>query len=408
MAYAPKSQLQEEEQQGPQAPGAPTAPTIAGPSLGSTASLGGSAGNVGTGGLGAQGAQAQGAGAGTGFTNIDRVLGANQGAGKAQREMADQFINKEKGALADATEKFNTGVQSQRFTGYDPKQLTSGVVAGNADAVGQASGLLGKSAYSGPTAIEYKPDPENLKKIAALGNANSVGTTLAQQGGALANYGTGLSAIDTAIYGSGMNAKNTQEIAQTPQALAAQQAASTQAATGQIANITAQNQALQNNLRGSLQSAGNSISGLADARRKANIAAEAKRLGIDPSAVNPNQAGNTYDPSQMNALRAIGSVLGNAGWANTANPQQIYQGAAPLPTTVNFEPGQTPGMGRNSPTPKAPKDQSQTEGDDSSRTVKKAKVSNAPAKGSSAPVATSGSTTATVRDKEKKKDKKEN
>lgn len=248
MAATPKSQLEEDNESGAPQVSATTAPTVAAPSMGSTPSFGGTAGNAGSGGLAQQGGGASGqqSPVGTGFTNIDKVLGANKNAGKDLQASAADSKNTEMG-------RFNGGMKSTQDaiagngTVYSPsailkglatdtstrktvkKQLLTGGEGGfletNEDydpAVGGAfyekeviDRLDDRSAaiqsaqdainqkYTGPAGYDFTVgESKDAVQLKGMSNAQTAGAALATKAGPQANYNTGLNAIDQAIFGS--------------------------------------------------------------------------------------------------------------------------------------------------------------------------------------------------------------
>lgn len=241
MAYTPTSQLQDpnkEEQQQQQSPSAPAAPSMAGPSLGSTPSVGGTAGNVGSGGLAQQGSGSQPSGqnqAGTGFVNIDKVLSANKDAGKQLNQVARNALTTERHNFNGGFSQVMAGINSQHgseaygpadygFLGADqtkyqenPDYNPNGEgfinghpvgqkmipIAGSDDrtaAINDAKGMFKK--FQGPTSYDYDiGGSKEAGLLRSLSTPQSIGVSLANMKGPLANYNTGLSAIDQAIYG---------------------------------------------------------------------------------------------------------------------------------------------------------------------------------------------------------------
>lgn len=194
MAYVPGQKL-DEEQQAAQASGAPPAPSI-----GSTPGFGGSA--VGSSPV-AQSNGSQG-GAGTGFTNIDQYLGANKGAGAQVKAAGDKALGADAGAFSAANKTVADNVASQNKPIVDPNKLVSSVVDGGKEAAITSAKNIMANTFKGPGTVDYNVgNTEQMKQAQALGNAQSAGTQLAKNNGPLLGYGqTGLSAIDSAIYGS--------------------------------------------------------------------------------------------------------------------------------------------------------------------------------------------------------------
>ncbi len=196
MAYVPGQKLEEEDPNKLGAPGAPAAPT--GGAVGSTPSVGGSA--VGSSPV-AQPNGSQG-GAGTGFVNIDSYLNANKGAGQAVKAAGDKALGADASAFGAANKTVADNVKAQDKPIVDPGDLAASVVDGGGNAVEQAKAIMANK-FQGPSAVDYKiGNSDQMKQVAALGNAKSAGKQLATNSGTIGQYGTGLSAIDSAIYGS--------------------------------------------------------------------------------------------------------------------------------------------------------------------------------------------------------------
>lgn len=148
-------------------------------------------------------------GAGTGFVNIDRILGANNTAGR-------DVLNKSQAAV-DAQRKSFQDEQRQYQTGRDAASKQSSLSAGDlswnsSDPYNTRidKGLLDGSLANSIKGINYgdfspATDSENTKKADALGNAATAGRQLASDSGQLAQYDGKLSSIDSAIYGYGPN-----------------------------------------------------------------------------------------------------------------------------------------------------------------------------------------------------------
>lgn len=206
MAYVPGQKLddQQQQQQGAQAPGAPSAPVISSPAIGSTPAVGGTV--VGQSAV----AQPQ-KPAGTGFVNIDKYLNANQGAGEQVKTAADKALAGESTAFGAAQSKAQSGVDAQKSAIVDPSAALNNVLGATSADQRQAAVDAAKQAlsatYQGPNSTGYDiGNTEQIKQAQALSNAQSAGKQLAALNGPTGQYGTGLSAIDRAIYGSAANA----------------------------------------------------------------------------------------------------------------------------------------------------------------------------------------------------------
>jgi len=217
MAYTPGQKLEgeEEEAQGGGGAGAPTAPTISGPSIGSTASVGGTV--AGSSPVGQS--NASGGGAGTGFVNIDKYIGANKGVGQDVKARGDQALDKDAGAFGAKASETQANIDANKDKIVkDPSALVGGVLGATGDeqkaaAIKTAQDALAAS-FSGAAAVDYDVgNTDEVKKANALGNAQSAGKQIAQDNNTLSQYGTGLQAIDAAIYGSQQEAPELQQVA---------------------------------------------------------------------------------------------------------------------------------------------------------------------------------------------------
>jgi len=348
MAYAPKSQLEDPNEPQGQAPGAPTASA---PSLGATASMGGTAGNVGSGGLAQQGNAAQGQGggqAGTGFMNIDRVLGANQNAGADLQKSANETAGAEKATfdkgaadtragIAAGTPSFNPGsivsglttdtskyadtVHHQAIEGGTIDYTTHDLVSGDDRSAGiKAAQDALSTTYGGPNGYKYDVgNTENAQTLKSMGDARTAGAALAQKGGALAQYNPGLSAIDQAIYGSAGQVGAVKQVGADTSAMLQGQADTQKAINSEARQAKAGVEGNVSHLRDVLGGIGR------------NMTSEGARTGS-----NANQ----------NTLKAIGAALGDSTLGATAvtplqqptiAPQPV-QPQAPTPNNApNFQ-----------------------------------------------------------------------
>lgn len=206
MAYTPGQKLEgeEEEAQGG-GTGAPAAPTISGPAaVGGNPSVGGTV----AGSSPVAQSNASGGGAGTGFVNIDKYLGANKGVGQEVKKRGDSALDKDAGAFgtAAATTQANVDANKGKVVS-DPNAVVSGVLGATSEeqkaaAIKAAQDAI-SSTFQGPGSVAYDiGNTEDAKRANALGNAQSAGKQIAQDTGTMSQYGTGLQAIDAAIYGS--------------------------------------------------------------------------------------------------------------------------------------------------------------------------------------------------------------
>lgn len=329
MAYAPKllnNDGEEQDQTG--APGAPTAPTISGPTIGSTPSFGGTAAGNSAASPGAQAqSQQQAPGAGTGFVNIDKYLGANQGEGKRIAGIAADQRKKDADAFDKNASAFREGVQSaagpqtldqitidallpqakdDRVVGTTDKEgystsktLPGAVQQGNPAALAAAQGALSQQ-YGGPTSLETKTgnaDSDSLSKL--LSNPNTAAAKLATMGTG-GTYNPQLSALDQAILGG-------------------QKADLDQISTDQAAENTRQG-TQKTELEKMASDKAASISGARDAA-----------TGLLRGTASQIQGAGPLNKQGALQLNAIGALLGD--------PTLSGATAAPLPTPAPGQPG---------------------------------------------------------------------
>lgn len=214
MASTPGQKLEgeEEESQGQ----APAAPTISGPAaVGGSPSVGGTV--AGSSAVGQSNASS--GGAGTGYVNIDKYLGANKGVGQDVKARGDQALDKDAGAFGVKADETQANVDANKSKIVkDPNAVVGGVMgatdeASKAAAIKAAQDAIA-STFDGAGAVDYDVgNTEEVKKAAAFGNAQSAGKQIAQDNGTLSQYGTGLQAIDAAIYGSSQEAGALQSVA---------------------------------------------------------------------------------------------------------------------------------------------------------------------------------------------------
>jgi hypothetical protein len=321
--------------------------------MGSTASVGGTVAGS------SEVAQQNGSqgGAGTGFVNIDKYLNANRGAGGAVKARADQALAKDAGAfgtkLGDATTAMNAAPSVS-----DPTKLVSDVLGtttpgsdfGNssadkgttvargtpsadlqADAIAAAKAALGAT-YTAPLEVGHDVgNTADAKRAAALADSKTAGKQIATDNGTLASYGTGLQAIDRAIYGSAGEAPT---LGQAATALDAQTADQGAKSTAFATASKGKSDALTKNkeeIRGAFMSEADKIKAKAQADADAALAEQSRaktdiiptaadRATWDPGSGDPTAA-NFLDAGGLNA---IGSVLGDDALINTkAGPAYV-------------------------------------------------------------------------------------
>jgi hypothetical protein len=204
MAYTPGQKLEGEEEKDEAMGGqAPAAPTISGPAVGGTASVGGTV----AGSSPVAQSNASGGGAGTGFVNIDKYLSANKGASQQVKSKADSALDKDAGAFGAEAEKVSSNIDAQTKPVVDPNAVVGSVLGAGSEEQKQAAIKAAQDAinasFQGPGAVDYDiGNTEDVKRANALGNAQGAGKQIAQDNNTLATYGTGMQAIDAALYGS--------------------------------------------------------------------------------------------------------------------------------------------------------------------------------------------------------------
>lgn len=308
MPYTPGGGLQEEDENGPQiAPGAPTAPTISGPTVGSTASFGGTtSGNSAA--AGDAQSRPQSAGPGTGFVNIDRYLGANQGEGKRIGGIASKQRQEDAQAFDTQASAFREGVQSAKGPiQFGPEEIKSLLPTGKV--IKNAPGTWGPDAttvvapafspnldqgmaaakaaleqqYGGPTTLDASTGKNKSDELSRLlSNPETAAAKLATMGGPAAMYNPQMSALDQAIL-------RTQ--------------------SGDLSQI-ATDQAAENARQGAQKT---TLEGMASDKAKSiSDAAAAARGGLTGKA-GELQAGGPLDMLRAAGLNTIGRVLGDQG-----------------------------------------------------------------------------------------------
>lgn len=371
MAYTPGNPFGEEEEQ-LGAPGAMGAPSVSGPSIGSTASVGGTVAGS------SPVTQNNGGGAGTGFTNIDRVLAANKGASGAVKQRADQALAKDASAFGTKLGEAQTAMNAAPGV-VDPTKLVGDVMASvtnttdfgaagstspqlgsgvsNTTDLGKAAtgtyqqpagatqGATGKSVprgtpgstadvqtkaidaaknalnaqYTAPLEVGYDVgNTEEAKRAKALSDAQTAGKQIAADTGTLAGY-TGLDAIDRAIYGSAQE-NPTLQAAQA--AGAAQIGEQTTKSKDFAAASKGKSEALAKNKEDIRAAFGSQVDKI---RSEAQTAADNANTA-DDALFSQKGEKDTWTPGSGNAtadqfinaggLNAIGKVLGDEGLAN--------------------------------------------------------------------------------------------
>lgn len=144
-------------------------------------------------------------GAGTGFVNLDRVLGANTGAGQAVTDAGSKALGAKRSGFDSQMNDYGTGLQTAKSKGVFETGELSTQQAGDLANTGDTDKL--KKSITGLDYGDFgaKDDPANSQRINALSNSKSAGRQLATDAGLSSQYGGKLSAIDAAIYGSAPN-----------------------------------------------------------------------------------------------------------------------------------------------------------------------------------------------------------
>ncbi len=338
MAYTPAQQLRDndkEDQQG-QAPGAPAAPSVSGPSLGATSSVGGTV--AGSSPAGQSNALA-GKTAGTGFVNIDKYLGANQGASQQVQTAANKALGNDATAFETEAGKVKANVDAQKTPIVDPNKLVNDVVGGGGQAAIDTAKAALAAKFQGPSTVNYDVgNTGDVRKANAYGNAQSAGRQIATDNGTLGQYGTGLSAIDAAIYGSQGEAPTLKNIqGQTKGQVEGEikQKGDIEAEAGETSNRIAKNaastraafMAQANKLQGDAKTAAdnaNAASAAARLAKPADRVTQAETLA-DPTAGDYLAAGQKEDISLSKEDEQSASAAANAGHYSPEQYQALRQ-----------------------------------------------------------------------------------
>jgi hypothetical protein len=198
--------------------------------MGGTPALGSSGMGVGTGSMGGGTGtpQAQAApsapsslGAGTGFVNIDRMIGANQGIGshvssfgKSTLEKEGEAFKKEQdkttsaiyegGSKIPTMESVDTAIGGLVAPPTAPGKSSSPIAGGPAPNAGAQEAIMGAlgAQYTGPMGMTYNIGKTGgIKSANALASGKATGREIASQTGTMAGYNPQMSAIDAALYG---------------------------------------------------------------------------------------------------------------------------------------------------------------------------------------------------------------
>lgn len=161
-------------------------------------------------------------GPGTGFVNIDRMIGANQGIGSHVSQFGGKALTGEKEAFGKEVKKTSDAIKAGGAnipSMYDVNNAITGLTTPSAGA-SSSGGLIDTSAtpnlgafgtidsalgakYTGPDAMKYNiGNTGGIKAARALANNQSTGREIARETGTLASYDPRMSAIDSALYGN--------------------------------------------------------------------------------------------------------------------------------------------------------------------------------------------------------------
>lgn len=291
--------------------------------LGNTPALGSSGIGMGAGSTGAgggvpqapQAAKAQAPSAGTGFVNIDRMIGANQGIGSQISERGTRAVNEDKGrfqiAETAATRGMNSNAPNMGSLDAATRYLGGAGKEGDEDTI--KAGLSGT--YGGPTSIGYNiGQGDAIRRAGALSNAQSAGRQIAsEQAGGLASYDPRMSAIDAALYGQEASAQAARKdlTANIDKNKKDQQARSGDFATRAQGEQT-RAQELAANLRGQLGRGAQGIRTEAGAQ-----ATQGSGNGVTLSAE------NFVSPEQSQRLSFIAQALGDPSIAMESRPRDL-------------------------------------------------------------------------------------
>jgi hypothetical protein len=265
---------------------------------------------------------------GTGFTNINKILGANTGAGEKMGQAVGSSLSNQAGQIKQGIEKgkneFQAGMQTgsqqanqaiqqgkqlgqqveqnqDQFAQMDPNQLSE---QGNA---------FRNASYTGPQGIQSAGQLQS--KAATAGALGRLGASSSGQGQLLAsqvaqrgNYGRGQGALDQLLLGKGGQQAiqqgrsalagvegNTQNTIQSAQAQAAAKAA------GIDAEKTATQQALYNRLSGAGDDTSGGVKGITQLAKEQASKYNEQGSKIQNMLMGKNPDGTTIDanhPSQ--------------------------------------------------------------------------------------------------------------
>lgn len=333
--------------------------------MGGTPALGSSGVGAGTGSLGGgtgvpqakdapQAQTTSSLGPGTGFVNIDRMIGANQGIGSQVSQFGGKALTGEKDAFGKEVKKTSDAIKAGGAnipSMYDVNNAIKGLTA-PASGASSSGGIIDTSAtpglgayntidsalgakYTGPDAIKYNiGNTGGIKAAQALANNRSTGREIARETGTLASYDPRMSAIDSALYGNvadAVQARN--DLGKGTKSQIDKEKASALQIKG-MADAARQNAAdVRNSAVTGLQGVASGILGGANSRADAANAAESalyqtggKNLTADPGYVRGTPvweggtpggatAANFVDPRQAETLAYISRALGDPSMA---------------------------------------------------------------------------------------------
>jgi len=279
-------------------------------------------------------------GPGTGFVNMDRLLGANAGIGNKVAQTGNTALANERKNLTGEVGKFDKAVsEGSSMIGNDLTSNIDKLFGGGAtdDDKNAIMGGLGAT-YTGPTAFNYKATG-SLNEANALGSGKSAGKQLATNAGTaieggLAGYNPNVSALDRALYGTEASAvKATGDVARGTKNLKADiktySGNANQRADNAAKDVAGYRQGILDRLLGGAQGTINNAQALADEAGAKEAADKAGGVLRDPV---------TGEPMRLNAAGNIVGVNPETGKSYaTVNSRGDWQdGTSGGPTAGNF------------------------------------------------------------------------
>lgn len=253
-------------------------------------------------------------GPGTGFVNIDRVLGANQGAGEDITRAANKSLSNDKNRFGIA-ERDTLRAQDAGDPSLGVQEATNRFLGGTASSGDLNTIKRGLSGvFNAPTSVNYQIGANaDIAGARALANAQSAGRELASRGGNLATYNPMMSSIDAAIYGMTPGVKQAVEgVGRDIKAQLDDQTRRGGAIAQRGEDIKRRAGETSASLRGQLTSAARAIAADAGAQARAN---SGQGVTLTPE--------NFVTADQANTMRWIAEALGDPSLAITSRPRDL-------------------------------------------------------------------------------------